>query len=365
MKIAILGSRGIPVGYGGFETLAEELSLRLAKKGHDVCVYCSRPYTLGNDNIFKGVKRVILPGLKGSTIEKPLYVFVSLLHVLFTKSEVVLMLGVSVSVLCFFPRIFGKKVVVHIDGLEWKRRKWGRLASWYLKFSERMAGITSDAVLTDSMFIQEYYKNTYGKETVYIPYGAAVDDAVPDDFLKDFSLFSGGYVLQACRLEPENNVDLVIEGYVKSKMLLPLVVLGDAPEGSEYKKKLLTIAGGKVRFLGSVYGPAYKQIVAHSALYIHAHEVGGTNPSLLEAMAVGIAPLYLDVPFNREVVGEVGFPFEKDPASLSALLDDMAGKGDEVKGRAGRAQEIIRERYSWGSVVDSYEKLFLGLIAVK
>lgn len=365
MKITILGSRGTPAGYGGFETLAEELSVRLAKKGHDVCVYCSRPYTLGNDNIFKGVRRIILPGLKGSVIEKPLYALLSLVHVLFTKSEVVLMLGVSVSALCFLPRVFGKKVVIHIDGLEWKRRKWGRFANSYLKFSERMAGVTADIVLTDSLFIQDYYKNKYGRKTVYIPYGAVVDDTVPGDLLEDFALVSGGYVLQACRLEPENNVDLVIEGYLKSKMTLPLVILGDAPQGSNYKKKLQTISKGKVRFLGSVYAPAYKQIVAHSALYIHAHEVGGTNPSLLEAMAVGKAPFYLDVPFNREVAGEVGFPFEKDPASLAAQLDDMAVRGHELKGRSGRAKEIIRERYSWESVVDSYEKIFFELAAVK
>lgn len=365
MKIAVLGSRGIPAGYGGFETLAEELSVRLREKGHDLTVYCSRPYTIGSDKIFKGVRRVILPGLKGSAIEKPLYVLISLLHVLFTKSDVVLMLGVSVSAFCFLPRIFGKKVVIHIDGLEWKRRKWGRYANWYLKFSERMAGVTANVVLTDSMFIQNYYRKKYGKDTAYIPYGAVVDDTAPGDLLKDFALVSGGYILQSCRLEPENNVDLVIEGYLKSKTMLPLVILGDAPKGSVYKEKLLTLADGKVRFLGSVYGPAYKQIVAHSGLYIHAHEVGGTNPSLLEAMAVGIAPLYLDVPFNREVAGEVGFPFAKAPASLAALLNDMTDKGDEVKGRSVRAKEIIRERYSWDSVVDSYEKLFLELTAVK
>jgi glycosyltransferase involved in cell wall biosynthesis len=272
------------------------------------------------------------------------------------------MLGVSVSALCFLPRIFGKKVVLHIDGLEWKRRKWGRFAGWYLKFSERLAGITANCVLTDSLFIQVYYQKKYGKETVYIPYGADIKDSVPSDALKRFGLEPGRYILQSCRIEPENNVHLVIEAYLKTNMTLPLAILGDAPMGHEYKKRLLSLAAGRVNFLGSVYGPEYHQIVGHAGLYVHAHEVGGTNPSLLEAMALGKAPLYLDVSFNREVAGGVGFPFQKDPSSLTELLENLSGDLGRVESRASTAREIIRTRYSWELIVDEYEKLFTRLL---
>ena len=143
---------------------------------------------------------------------------------------------------------------------------------------------------------------------------------------------------------------------------MPLVISGDAPMGDKYKERLRQMADGKVRFLGAIYGPAYKQIVAHSGIYVHAHEVGGTNPSLPEAMAVGKSPLYLDVPFNQEVSGEVGFPFSKDSTTLANLMDDLVCRLDEVQARAEQARQIIKERYSWSSVVDAYEKMFYGMI---
>ena len=217
-------------------------------------------------------------------------------------------------------------------------------------------------VVADSKALVDIYQKLYSIDSVYIPYGADVLTSVPANALGSIGLEPGKYILQYCRLEPENNVHLVIEAYLKSKKTLPLVILGDAPMGDKYKENLRCMANGKVRFLGAIYGPAYKQIVAHAGLYVHAHEVGGTNPSLLEAMAVGKVPLYLDVPFNQEVAGEVGFPFPKDPAVLAACLDDLMLKLNEVRARADRARKIIKERYSWSSVVDAYEKMFYRMM---
>jgi glycosyltransferase involved in cell wall biosynthesis len=145
-------------------------------------------------------------------------------------------------------------------------------------------------------------------------------------------------------------------------MKLPLIIVGDAPPGNRYKESLLQLSGSNVRFLGGVYGPAYHQLVAHAALYVHAHEVGGTNPSLLQAMGLGKAPLYLDVPFNREVAGEVGYAFPKDPCALAALLNTLFERLDEVQSRAPEARRIIGERYSWPDVIDKYERLFRQLL---
>jgi len=357
MKIAILGSRGIPVNYGGFETIAEVLSTGLVMRGHDVTIYCSKAHTDSYEPFYHGVRRIFLPSIKGSPIEKPLFTLLSLLHASFKTYDVILMLGISVSALCFIPRIFRKKVVINVDGLEWQRKKWGPVASLYLRLSERMAGITTDAVITDSEFIRGYYREKYQINPYYIPYGADVSDSVPDDSLRKYGLESGGYILQSCRIEPENNPDLVIEAYLMSGVTLPLVILGDAPEGSRYKQRLLRMAGDRVRFLGFVFGPDYRQIVAHAGLYIHAHEVGGTNPSLLEAMAVGQAPLYLDVPFNREVAGDAGFPFQKDPLSLSHLIKTLSERIEVVRERSVEAKRIIRERYSWDSIIREYERV--------
>jgi len=274
----------------------------------------------------------------------------------------VLFLGVSAAPFCFINWLAGMKTVINLDGLEWKRTKWSCIGRYYLRISEWLATKTCHKVVADSKALVDIYQKLYSIDSVYIPYGADVLRSVPADTLGSLGLEPDKYILQSCRLEPENNVHLVIEAYLKSKKTLPLVILGDAPMGDKYKERLWHMSNGKVQFLGASYGPAYKQIVAHSGLYVHAHEVGDTNPSLLEAMAVGKAPLYLDVPFNREVAGEVGFPFSKDSTILANLIDDLVCRLDEVQARADHARRIIKERYSWPSVVDEYEKLFYRMI---
>jgi glycosyltransferase involved in cell wall biosynthesis len=362
MRIAIIGSRGIPCTYGGFETFAEKLSVALAERGHKVTVYgqydASRDLTLGR---YRGVVCLNLKAPDKKALQKPVLSLKSTFHSVRKRPDIVLFLGVSAAPFSFISRMKGSNTIINLDGLEWKRAKWGLTGRSYLRISEWLSAKTCSAVVADSQALADIYRRLYSVDSVFIPYGADVPESVPADALKDFGLEKGGYMLQSCRLEPENNVHLVIEGYLGSKRALPLVILGDAPWGDAYKERLRKMSNGNVRFLGSVYGPAYRQIVAHSGLYIHAHEVGGTNPSLLEAMAVGVAPLYLDVPFNREVVGEVGFPFRKDGASLTAAIDDAMQRLEEVKSRADRAKQIIRERYSWTSVVDRYEKLFREL----
>ena len=288
--------------------------------------------------------------------------FKSTFHSIKTKADIVLFLGVSAAPFCFINRLAGMKTVINLDGLEWKRTKWSCIGRFYLRISEWLATKACHGVVADSQALVDIYRGLYSVDSVFIPYGADVLTSVPSVALNGFGFEPNKYILQSCRLEPENNVHLVIGAYLKSNMSLPLVILGDAPMGDKYKENLRCMANGKVRFLGAIYGPAYKQIVAHAGIYVHAHEVGGTNPSLLEAMAVGKAPLYLDVPFNREVAGEAGFPFPKDAAVLATLLDNLMNLPDEVQARADHARQIIKERYSWSSVVDKYEKLFYSLI---
>lgn len=358
MKIAIIGSRGIPARYGGFETFAERLSLSLVGKGHDVTVYGLLNAERDREFVFyNGVRCYNLKAPDNVSLQKPVLAIKSVIHSLKERPDVVLFLGVSAAPFGFLCRFAGIKTVINLDGLEWKRGKWGRMGSLYLRFSEWLSIKTCDTVVADSKTLQRIYKDLYKIESYYIPYGADVLDSVPSDALEGYGLRPHGYILQSCRLEPENNVELVIEAYLRSKRTLPLVIIGDAPKGSRYRERLLKMAGDKVRFLGFVFGPDYKQIVAHAGLYIHAHEVGGTNPSLLEAMATGQAPLYLDVPFNREVCEEVGLPFRKDPDELARLIDLLSGDTDVLRARSQRTKEIIRERYSWESVITAYESL--------
>jgi glycosyltransferase involved in cell wall biosynthesis len=366
VKIDIIGSRGIPNNYGGFETFAERLSMALVMRGHKVTVYGQYDETKNvSHGHYEGVECFNLKAPAKKAFQKPVLSIKSTFRSAKNKSDIVLFLGVSAAPFSFLGRMRGAKTVINLDGLEWKRAKWGKVGRAYLRISEWLSTKTCNAIVADSQALVDIYRNLYSINSVFIPYGAEVMTVIPSDELGGFGLEPGGYILQSCRLEPENNVDLVIAGYLESRKALPLVILGDAPLNDTYKETLRNLSAGKVRFLGSVYGPAYNQIVAHSALYIHAHEVGGTNPSLLEAMAVGKAPLYLDVTFNREVAGEVGFSFRKDPTDLTALLDDMMQRLDDVKSRSDQAKEIIREKYSWESVFESYEKLFLELAGGK
>ncbi|MDN3515527.1 MAG: DUF1972 domain-containing protein [Candidatus Brocadia sp.] len=363
LKIVIVGSRGIPCTYGGFETFAERLAVELIERGHRVAVYGQSDEEKSTTyKFYKGVECHNFRSPAKRALQKPVLSVKSVFHSIKGKADIVLFLGVSAAPFCFINWLAGMKTVINLDGLEWKRTKWSCIGRGYLRISEWLATKTCHKVVADSKALVDIYRRLYSIESVYIPYGADVLTSVPNDALNNFGLESGKYILQSCRLEPENNVHLIIEAYLKSKMAMPLVILGDAPMGDKYKEKLHLMANGKVRFLGAIYGPAYKQIVAHSGLYVHSHEVGGTNPSLLEAMAVGKAPLYLDVTFNREVAGEVGFPFPKDAAVLATHLDNLLQRLDEVQARADQARNIIKERYSWSSVVDAYEKMFYGMI---
>lgn len=363
MKIVFIGSRGIPGRYGGFETFAERLAVELVVRGHAVTVYgqFDKGKNLRHET-YKGVECFNLSAPGKRALQKPVLSFKSIFHSLRLRTDIAFFLGVSAAPLNFVNRLLGIKTVVNLDGLEWKRAKWGPVGRLYLRISEWLSAKTCHVVVADSKVLVGLYKGSYSISSVFIPYGADVFTSVPSDAPKRIGLEPGKYILQSCRLEPENNVHLVIEGYLKSNMELPFVILGDAALGNRYKERLLRIAGGKVRFLGSVYGPAYKQIVAHCGLYIHAHEVGGTNPSLLEAMGLGKAPLYLDVPFNQEVANEVGFPFSKDPTALAYCLNNLTARIEEVQARANDARRIINERYSWSSVVDKYESLFKRLL---
>jgi glycosyltransferase involved in cell wall biosynthesis len=364
MKIAILGSRGIPGNYGGFETFAENLSTLLSKREHELTVYCCSAYSNSQESNYNGVMRVILPTVKKKSLEKLIYNLLSLIHVSFTKNEIILMLGVSVSIFCFIPRIFGKRIAINIDGLEWKRSKWGRFASFYLKFSERMSGVLCDEVITDSRAIQKYYENSYMKKAHYIPYGGEIINSLGGECLKKYGLEKGKYVLQVCRLEPENNAHIVLKEFERVKTDLKLVILGDAPYSKEYIRALKSTRDRRIKFLGAIYGDKYREILSNAYCYIHGHEVGGTNPVLVEAMGAGNCVLVLDVPYNLEVIDnrKAGVAFSKKEGDLSLRLQELIDNPGKVQEYKAKAVERIKEAYTWGRIVNEYESLFRKML---
>jgi glycosyltransferase involved in cell wall biosynthesis len=260
---------------------------------------------------------------------------------------------------------------LNVDGIERKRRKWNAMGrGWYL-VSERLATWFPNAIVTDALVIRQYYQERYGAGSTFIPYGCNIGRDADDGHvtLDRFGLRPDGYFLYVSRLEPENNAHAVIAAYEQTQktqpaLSQPLVVVGDAPYAREYISSLHEAASPRVIFTGGVYGQGYRELQCHALAYIHATEVGGTHPALVEAMGFGNCVLVNDVPENREVVADAGLFFEANkPATLAALMTDVAQRPDLVEDYRARAMQHARERYSWDSVTDQYEALFRQLVS--
>ena len=365
MRIAIIGSRGVPAKYGGFETFAERLSSGLTQKGYCFTVYCSSSYTSDKSGFYNGIERVFIPSVHLKPLEKFLTSFLSAVHSLFRRIDVILLLGVSPVLISWLPRFLGKKLVINIDGLEWKRAKWSKIVSFFLKLSERLAGTFCNQVVTDSLVIQRYYHEKYKKSSVYIPYGADIIEDSNENALKKYGLEKGRYILQVCRIEPENNVHLVMREFSKTGTGLDLVILGDNRYDTAYIRLLKSFRNPKVKFLGAIYGDDYKSILKNAYCYVHCHEVGGTNPALLEAMGAAKCVLVLDVPFNLETIEDAGIPFSKEEDDLANKLKDLVENPTRLIHYERKAVERIKEAYIWEKIIDQYESLFLRVLDEK
>src|SRR3990172_2908301 len=327
MKIAILGTRGIPARYGGFETFAEQLSKRLVAHGHDVAVYCRRPFTSPSDVFDARIRRVILPTISHKYFDTAFHTFLSAVDVCFGDADVVLFCNVANSPWAWIPRLFGKPTVLNVDGLDRKRRKWNVAGRAFLGLCEALATFTPNRVVTDAEIIQEYYRRRFGKDSVVIGYGAEV----PPDAgrLEGFDLAPGKYILYVSRLEPENNPELVIEAYGKGKKDWPLVMVGGNPYDKAYVHRLKSLADRRVVFPGGIYGPGYWQLLKNCGLYIFACEIGGVHPALVEAMAAEKPILCLDTPENRETAGDNAMFFRHNAADLAAGMSGLLGDESE------------------------------------
>lgn len=360
MNVAILGSRGIPARYSGYDTLVEELAAGLVETGDfEVTVYCRRAYFDSWPETYRGAHLVYLsfPRMKG--VESLLQSFLSSLHVLGRKVDLIYFVDPANSPFCLLLRLFGKKVVLHTDGLGWKRQKWGPLARRYYKFAEWVGVRAANVLITDNPAMQEYYKKEYGAESIFIPYGAESDYGVDDRVYDQLGLAPSRYLLVVARLEPENNTTLIIEEYVKSKVTMPLVIVGDSPYDVEYMLRLRELANERVLFVGRINDQTKLNALYKGAyLYLHGHEVGGTNPSLLRAMQAETAPVVIDVPFNTSVVGNDGFIFDKGPGNLSNLLQRLVDEPDKIKKIGLNVKARVEENYRWEDVVNKHKLLF-------
>jgi glycosyltransferase involved in cell wall biosynthesis len=365
MKLAILGIRGIPANYGGFETFAEELATRLVERGHDVTVYCRPRYVPKTLTTYKGVRLRHVPTISHKYLDTVVHTMLSSADAVAGGYDAVLVCNAANAFCCGWPRVSGTKVALNVDGIERKRRKWNAIGrGWYL-LSERLATWFPNAIVTDALVIQHYYQERYRAGSTFIPYGCNVGrDASSQETLTRFGLQPDGYFLYVSRLEPENNAHAVIAAYEQTTVPQRLVVVGDAPYAREYIRSLHEAAGPRVLFTGGVYGQGYRELQCHALAYIHATEVGGTHPALVEALGFGNCVLVNDVPENREVVADAGLFFDAHaPATLAAQLTQVAERPDLVETCRARAMQHAREHFSWDRVTDQYESLFRQLMS--
>lgn len=358
MRIALAGTRGIPARYGGFETFAEELSTRLVLRGHEVTVYCRERHS---EPVYRGVRLVYLPTLHHKYLDTVFHTAVSTLHLIFHRREIALYCNAANALFTFLPRLLGMKVALNVDGLERHRKKWNLLGKAWYRVSEWLATFLPNVVVTDAERIAEYYRERFGKPSEFIPYGAETGTVATREALGQLGLEPRRYFLYVSRLEPENNALLVRESFERLRTDLKLALVGDAPYAAAYIKRVRATADPRVIFPGAVYGQGYHELQSHSFAYIHATEVGGTHPALIEAMGRGTLVLYLDTPENAEVAGGAAIPFT--PESLNARIEEtLKMSEDERESWREKARRRVAERYGWEAVTGAYERLFLRML---
>jgi len=358
LTIAMVGTRGVPAAYGGFETAIEEVGRRLAARGHDVVVY-----TRGSerrDKEYLGMRVVHLPAIPVKQIETLSHTGLSTLHLLLRRRpDATFVFNAANAPFLPLLRLRRAPVALHMDGLEWRRSKWGPRGKAYYRWAEQFGVRTADALIADAPGIADYYRHQFDVPTELIRYGAPILEEPPARGVAELDLAPGGYHLVVARFEPENHVLEIVQGYRESAAKLPLVVVGSAPYSAEYTQEIQRVADSddRIRLVGGVYDQdLLDALYANAVTYLHGHSVGGTNPSLLRAMGAGTAVIGFDVPFNREVLDGNGW-FFRDAADVAAHVVAAEADPTTTADLAEAAQGRARSHFRWDDVTDEYESV--------
>jgi glycosyltransferase involved in cell wall biosynthesis len=395
LHVALLGSRGIPGRYGGYETLMEELSVRLVAAGFRVTVYCRSHSTPRRLAGYRGVELVVLPTLAAKYLDTPVHTFLSCLDAGRRGFDCALVVNSANALFVPLLQMAGVPTALHVDGIEKRRRKWGPLGRAVYALSERLAAVVPDALVTDAEVIRRHYLDRYGADSIAIAYGvdpgdrgapaapgepdlgagggaaaatsaegAAASSSAAGSVLARLGLSPRRYFLYVSRFEPENNPDRVAAAYRAVGGELPLVMVGGAPYAGRFIRGFTRGADPRIRFPGPIYGAGYRELLAHALAYVHATEVGGTHPALVEAMGYGNCVVVNDTPENRETAGGDALYFRAEsPAELALVLERLRRHPDEARERGRAAAARAARLYTWDGVVARYAELFRRLAA--
>jgi len=370
MKIAILGIRGLPSTYSGFETFISELAPRLLERGHDITIYNRKYLFRDRPSNYKNMKMVYLPSIENKFFSTLSHTLFSVLHATFNNFDIIFVVNAANGVFGIIPRLFGKKSVLNVDGMEWLRPKWNSIGKKFFKASAKLGTIFYNKIVTDAEEMHRLYAKDFGINSEYIAYGANLEESKNPEVLNNYGLKPNNYYLVASRLVPDNNADTIIEGFVKSGSSKYLAIAGGANyKGNKVEKiffdRLQEISNERVKFLDHI---SDRQLIielhCNAFGYIHGHQYGGINPALLKALGCGNLILANDTPFNREVLdnGKFGVLFEKNSTSLSEKINLVENSPDLVNNMRIKAKERILDKFTWDKITNHYVELFEKII---
>src|SRR5436309_4010711 len=363
-RIAVIGTRGIPANFGGSETVVEQMGELHALEGFELVVYCRRHNSVTSARRYKGMHRVVLPSVNTLSLDTPIHSLLSTLHVLLhNTADVVHYHGVGNAMFLPLLRLGAKKGLVTVDGFDWKRPKWNALARRVLKQSFKWCARWADAIVSDNVPVQEYFRREFGRETDYVAYGTDTTVVPGAEALAHFTLTPRRFFLYVGGLIPDKGVHVLVQAFEQLETTMQLVIIGDTPYFSRYAERLRQTRDPRIRFLGYVYGTPYRQVLQQAYAYVHPLLADGTSPSLLQAMAAGNCVIASDLPETLRVVAGSALTFRH--GDVNDLLRQMRYTLDHpelVSELRLRARRRIEERYTWPAIAAQHATLYQRIV---
>lgn len=367
LKVAIMGAKGYPYVYGGYDTMIKELGERLSERGVHVRVYNHRSLFEDRPRFINGIECIYTPAIESKTLTQLTHTFTSMIHACFSDVDVIFVVNSGNGPFGLISKLFRKPTAINVDGLEWLRPKWKGMGSKYFFWASKMATKFYDQVINDSEEMRRVYLELFNADSKVIAYGANPKETMDPKLIEKWNLESKSYYLIVGRLVPDNNADLIIEGFLKSDSKRIFAIVGDVPFEDEWANRLKNIQDDRLLFTGYVTDPdELAALYGHSYAYFHGHEFGGTNPAMLKAMGYGCAILALDTPFNQEMLqnGKHGWYFEKDVESVKKIVEKAEAEPEKMEEFRMTARSGLTQKYNWDYVTDQYLEVFENLAGV-
>ncbi|MDC0382355.1 DUF1972 domain-containing protein [Flavobacteriaceae bacterium] len=364
LKISIIGSRGYPYVYSGYETLIKELSERLVARGCEVTVYCHRNLFKKKPALVKGIKLVYVPTIESKSFSQLIHSFLSMCHAVTSDADVIFAVNAANGPFGLISKIFRKPTAINVDGLEWLRPKWKGLGAKYFKIAARLSTILFDQIINDSDEMRKVYLNMFKKDSVVIAYGATVIKSEELSLIKQWPITPKEYYLVVGRMIPDNNADIIVKGFLASNSKKKMVVVGDVFYRDNYADKLKALKDERLIFTGYVNDPDVLAALYHlSYMYVHGHEFGGTNPTMIKAMAYGCAILALETVFNREMLDNdsYGIYFDKNQDAVRQQINYADEHPNKIEKFRQNSHLGITDKYNWDYITDQYLDVFRQL----